>query len=53
MYKCINIFKLYSIFVLFLIAVFIGIYLTLFIYSLINEIIIKLRDVLFKKVKNK
>jgi len=49
MYKCINIFKLYSIFVLFLIAVFIGIYLTLFIYSLINEIIIKLKNKIFKR----
>ena len=53
MYKCIEILRLYSIIALGLTTVFMSTYLLLFIYSTIKKMIIKLRDVLFKKVKGK
>lgn len=53
MYKCIEIFRLYSIIALGLTTVFMTTYLLLFIYSTIKKMVIKLRDVLFKKVKDK
>ena len=53
MYKCIEILRLYSIIALGLTTVFMSVYLLLFIYSTIKKMVIKLRDVLFKKVKNK
>ena len=53
MYKCIEILRLYSIIALGLTTVFMSAYLLLFIYSTIKKMVIKLRDTLFKKVKNK
>lgn len=53
MYKCIEILRLYSIIALGLTTVFMSTYLLLFIYSTIKKLVIKLRDVLFKKVENK
>lgn len=53
MYKCIEILRLYSIIALGLTTAFMSAYLLLFIYSTIKKMVIKLREVLFKRVKNK